>query len=203
MAKELSALEQTTYQILKAFTKRQRSPEIQFGAFVQYLERYVRHYRDRYRQLDVFEGDMRVKAIRALRGLADNDYCTLHSLGTSIERITFPHYFSEAVRDTYKAMESSPDVPFPNERAMGLAVPAAMITTANVSSDLPGLIQGGRPPSPIVRILFPDGTDSILTTPELIKTSLLDFSVAKLRNYLGQSNNASYIQQRIMPAFAK
>ncbi len=194
-------LRQSTVTILKAFTRKQKAPEVGFPAFAEYAERYVERYRGQYRQLDAFLPDVRAALAVTLAELARSGQCRLSFADGVVERIDYPLYYVETVREAYRKAEESPEAPFPSEAELGLSIPNELVTTANVGTELTALLQGGEPAAPLVRLLFPESLRSIVAPSEMIHGQLLDLALAKLKCHLGLANNAAYVQSRLAPAY--
>lgn len=196
-----TSLRQSAVHILKACTRKNRSAEVPFATIADYAERYVERYRRQYPQLESFGSDVRASLREALADLARSGQCRLRLSGDDIDRVDFPLFYLEAVREAYKKAETSPEAPFPSEAGLGITIPTDLITTANVSTDLAGLMQGGEATTPLVRLLFPESLRSIVVPAEIVQTGLLDLALGKLKHYLGQANNAAYVQTRLAPAY--
>ncbi len=196
-----TSLRQSTVHILKACTRRNRSSEVAFATIADYAQRYVERYRGQYPQLEAFGTDVPAALREALADLARSGQCRLRLSGDAIERVDFPLFYVEAVREAYARAETSPEAPFPSEAALGVTIPNELITTVNVTTDLTGLVQGGEPGTPLVRLLLPESLRSIVVPSQVVRTGLLDVALGKLKHYLGQANNAAYVQTRLAPAY--
>jgi len=194
-------LRQNTVQILKAYTRKQKTAEVEFPAFAEYAVQYVERYRSQYRQLEAFGSDVRGSLKEALSDLASSGQCRLSVAGDEIQRVAFPLFYAETVREACRQAESAPEAPFPSEADLGITVPNELLTTANVSTDLASLLQGGDTATPLVRLLFPESLRSIVVPSDMIQDRLLDLALAKLKHYLGQADNAAYVQSRLAPAY--
>ncbi len=196
-----ASLRDSVLTILKAFTRKQKAAEVAFSPFAEYAERYVERYRGQYRQLEAFLPDVRRTLAVVLPDLARSRLCRLSFADGVVERIDFPAYYTETVREVYRRAEESPEAPFPSEADLGLSIPNELVATANVGTELTALLQGGEAAAPLVRLLFPESLRSIVVPSDMIHGQLLDLALAKLKYHLGLANNAAYVQSRLAPAY--
>jgi hypothetical protein len=194
-------IRQSAVQILKAYTRKEKTASVSFPAFAEYATRYVERYRSEYPQLEAFGKDVRAALRTAVAELAQAGQCRVDLAGDDIDRVEFPLFYLEAVRDAFKQAESAPDAPFPSEAWLGIAIPNDMVSTANAVTDIAGLLQAGESGPPIVRLLFPESLRSVVVPADTVQTRLLDLALARLRHHLGQANNAAYVQSRLAPAY--
>ena len=174
---------------------------VPFAVLGEYAERYVERYRGEYQQLQAFGSDVRAALREALVELSTSGQCRLRLSGDDIAQVEFPLFYVETVREAYRRSENTPEAPFPSEAGLGITIPNELMTTANVTTDLGGLMQGAEAATPLVRLLFAESLRSIVVPSEMIRSGLLDVALAKLKNYLGLANNAAYVQSRLAPAY--
>ncbi len=172
-----------------------------FAALAEYAEHYVERYRGEYQQLQAFGSDVRGGLREALVELSKAGQCRLRLSGEDIAQVEFPLFFIDTVREACRQAENAPDAPFPSETGLGITIPTELMTTANVTTDLAGLMQNAGATAPLVRLLFPESLRSIVVPSEMIRVGLLDLALGKLKHYLGQANNAAYVQSRLAPAY--
>ena len=87
----------------------------------------------------------------ALVDLSASGQCRLRLSGDDIAQVEFPLFYVETVREAYRRSESTPEAPFPSEAGLGITIPNELMTTANVTTDLGGLMQGTEAATPLVR----------------------------------------------------
>lgn len=190
------------YQVLKAFASRNKINVIDYRVFTQAVQRQARAYDQSvpfYRDLALHpEG---ILAPRLMQ-LAREKRLSILTVGNQIDRIFLPEAFTEPVYLEYRRIEENPEVPFPDEAALKLNIPAEWIQAVSVENDLPALIgmEGDRP-ALLYRLTFPEGLRSVVCLSVSVADKLLEHAVLKLRQYLRKGSNKDFIQQRLVSAF--
>jgi hypothetical protein len=194
--------QKNTLLLLRAFAKTYRKIDIGFDAFVDFVSKYVDQYGNRYKQLQIFEKNTREILATNLKALARKRQCELVYRDGNLERIDFPQYFSSVLEKAYTDLETTPDLPFPDEETLGLPIPPNLITAVNIQSGLASYLREEKPASSsVLRLLFPENLGTIVAAPSYIPNQLLEHSIQKIKLYLSQGNNASYVQSRLRPGF--
>ncbi len=194
--------QKNTLLLLKAFAKNYRKVDIDFGAFVDFVSKYVDQYGDQYKQLQIFEKNTREILTTNLKALARKNQCELVYRDGNLERVDFPQYFSTVLQKSYSDMEKTPDLPFPDEESLGLPVPLNLIKAVNVQNGLASHLQEDKSSSSsIIRLVFPENLGSIVIAASSVPNQLLEFCIQKIKLYLTHGNNTGYVQSRLRPGF--
>ena len=190
------------YQVLKAFSTRNKINVVDYRVFTQAIQRQARSYDQTvpfYRDLALHpEGILAPKLMQ----LAREKRVSILTVGNQIDRIFLPEAFTEPVYQEYRRIEENPEVPFPDESALKLSIPAEWIQQISVENDLPSLIgfEGDRP-ALLYRVVFPEGLKSLVCLSVSVADKLLEYSILKIRNYLRKGSNKDFIHQRLASAF--
>ncbi|HUV06102.1 MAG TPA: hypothetical protein VMX75_00140, partial [Spirochaetia bacterium] len=192
----------STLLLLRAFVKTYRQVTFDFFTFVTFVKKYVDQYGAQYKQLQVFVQDTREVLKDGLEFLAGKGQCRLKIKDGEIEGIEYPQYVLSMLRKAYTEMEATPEIPFPQEDSLSISIPDNLISVLDVQHGLANLLHQSRPEvNPIIKLIFPDNLGSIIVTPDRLPRQLLEDSIHKVRLYLAQGNNASYIHSRLRPGF--
>lgn len=190
------------HQTLRSFAQRNKLSSVEFRSFAAAVQRQAKamdQARPLYRDLALRPETVLVPALLQLA--KDRAVSILHA-GGQIDKIYLPEAFTEPVLAEYRRIEENPEIPFPDEDALKLSVPAEWIQAVSVETDLPALIdfEGSRA-APLYRLVFPEGLKNVVVLSVAVGDKLLEYAILKLRHYLRKGSNKDYIQQRMAGAF--
>jgi hypothetical protein len=197
----LPPLPQAVLHMLRHFAMLQRRARFDLGEFAGFVKVNLGRFLLNFPQLEELAQRTEVQLSMHLRALAERGLCRLEYDGPEVVGILYPGFFSEIVRKLFAALEQRPQEPFPNEKGLGFTVPEDLVQDVDIKSEFVNLLVNPRVEGPeVLRLGFPDGLPQLLVTPDLLKGKLLEASLAKLREYLGNRNNAGYVMHRLLPA---
>jgi hypothetical protein len=197
----LDPLPQAVLHMLRHFAMLQRRARFGFGEFAGFVKVNLGRFVLNFPQLEQLAQRTDLQLSMHLRALAERQLCRLEYDGPEIAGILYPGFFSEVVRKVFGLLEQRPQEPFPNEKGLNLTIPDDLVLDVDLKTEFVELLSNPREGAPeVLRLGFPDELPQILVTAELIKSKLLEVSLAKLREYLGNRNNAGYIMHRLLPA---
>ncbi len=186
--------------ILRGYASKTKQITFKFPQFAQFVRHYAEGHQAQHAALRAFLEDTEAKLSPVLEELAEADKCTLEFDGLEIKSITISGFLVEKIRAVYKLIEENPDVPFPTEESLGLALPAN-VTTVNIKTEFVKWLQAQPQEPEILRLSFPEDIMSIVVTTDLLDRKLLEYSVLKIRAYLSTGHNVGYAQQKLREAF--
>ncbi len=200
-SESLAALPQAVLHMLRHFAMLQRRARFDFGEFAGFVKVNLGRFLLNFPQLEELAQRTELQLSMHLRALAERSLCRLEYDGPEVVGILYPGFFSEIVRKVFATLEQRPQEPFPNEKALGFTVPDDLVLDVDIKTEFVNLLANPRTEGPeVLRLGFPDALPQILVTPDLMKGKLLEASLAKLREYLGNRNNAGYVMHRLLPA---
>ena len=198
---ELDPLPQAVLHMLRHFAMLQRRARFEFGEFAGFVKVNLGRFLLNFPQLEQLAQRTDLQLSMHLRALGERDLCRLEYDGPEIVGILYPGFFSEVVRKAFGLLEQRPQEPFPNEKGLTLKIPDDLVLDVDLKTEFVNLLANPRPEAPeVLRLGFPDGLPQVLVTADLMKAKLLEVSLAKLREYLGDRNNAGYVMHRLLPA---
>ena len=198
---ELDPLPQAVLHMLRHFAMLQRRARFEFGEFAGFVKVNLGRFLLNFPQLEQLAQRTDLQLSMHLRALGERDLCRLEYDGPEIVGILYPGFFSEVVRKAFGLLEQRPQEPFPNEKGLTLKIPDDLVLDVDLKTEFVNLLANPRPEAPeVLRLGFPDGLPQVLVTADLMKGKLLEVSLAKLREYLGDRNNAGYVMHRLLPA---
>ncbi|WP_156789667.1 hypothetical protein [Gracilinema caldarium] len=189
------------FTILRLYANKNRIPQVSVAVFLQFLEKYAKHYEAERADLAYWSQDTGRKVWAELSKLAEQGKIELitDEAGTVI---AIHQFYIDVIQQAYKNIDESAELPFPDESSLGIVVPAHQIRNINIEYDLPNLI--AQPPQdnpPILKLTFPDNSGSALLLSPMIQKRLLEIALLKVRHYLRSHNNKEYLQHKLAPAF--
>jgi hypothetical protein len=190
------------YQVLRSFANRNHLSEIGYRVFAQAVQRQARladQSEPQFRDLSLNPDTVLVPKLFLL---AKDKKLVLRTLGNEIGSIILPEHFEDSVLQEYRRMDENPDVPFPDEDALGLTVPGEWIQAVSLDTDLGSISDAAKPrPVPLYRIIFPDGVRPIVLPSAFIPEKLIEYALLKLRQYLRKGANKEYMYNKLVYAF--
>jgi hypothetical protein len=189
-------------QLVKSFAHRNNLTEVEYRPFAQAVQRQARladKSQPVFRDLS-FNPDLVL--IPKLFLLAKEKRLALQTSGNEIRSIILPERFAETVLLEYKRMDENPDLPFPDEEGLKMAVPGEWIQALSLDTDLgPVSDTQGERSVPLYRILLPEGLRPILVPSAFVPDKLLEYAVIKLRQYLRKGGNKDFMLNKLTYAF--
>lgn len=193
------------FTLLRLYANKNRTPQVSVAVFLQFLEKYAKHYESTREDLAYWAQDTGRKVWSELSKLAEQGKIELitDEAGTVI---SIHQFYLDLLQQAYKNIDESAELPFPDENSLGVVMPANQVRNINIEYDLPNLIAQtpkDNPPEnpPIYKLVFPDNAGSALLLATMIQRRLLEISLLKIRHYLRSHNNKEYIQHKLAPAF--
>lgn len=189
------------YTILRLYANKNRTPQVGIAAFLQFLEKYAKHYEAERADLAYWAQDTGRKVWSELSKLAEQGKVELitDEVGTVI---SIHQFYIDVVQQAYKNIDESAELPFPDENSLNIVLPALQVRSINIEYDLPNMIaQNPQDNPPILKLVFPDKGGSALLLPAMIQKRLLEIALLKVRHYLRSHNNKEYVQHKLAPAF--
>jgi hypothetical protein len=190
------------YQIIRSFANRNGLSELDYKTLAQSVQRQARlsdQSEPVYRDLSLNPDTVLVPRLFLL---AKEKKLALQTVGNEIRSIILPEHFEEAFLQEYKRMDESPDVPFPDEDSLKLAVPGEWIQGVSVDTDLAAISDSGiEGRATLFRITFPDGVRPIVLPSAFVPEKILEYAVLKLRQYLRKEANKDFMFNKLVNAF--
>ncbi len=197
------------YQLIRSFAHRNNLSELDYKTFAQAIQRQARlsdQSEPVFRDLSLNPDTVLVPRLFLL---SKEKKLVLQSVGNEIRSIVLPEYFAEAFFLEYRRMDESPDVPFPDEDSLKIAVPGDWIQSIAVDTDLgtvsdeagEGQDKASERRVPLYRVTFPDGVKPLVVPSSFVPEKLLEYAVLKLRQYLRKGANKEYMYNKLVNAF--
>ena len=189
------------YAIIRFYANRTRSSTFPVDVFISFLEKYAKRYAAERPDLAPWAEDTSRKVWTELSKLAEDGRCPI-STDERGTLVSVAQFYVDLLRLTYRTVDETPELPFPDELSLSIVIPPAQIRTIDFDTDFTAFLSenaGSMPP--IIKLVFPDGTGSALLLGELLPKRFLELALLKIRHYLRSHNNKEYVQHKLAPAF--
>jgi hypothetical protein len=187
--------------LLRLYTFNHRSARVDKQEFTNFVKNYAGRYTLKFPQMESFVERTDGMVSTYLRVLTERGLCSLEKEGQEDRWIFFSRYYVEALHKAYKAIEGKPALSFPVAEDLKITIPEHLITELNIKTDfVSALSEMQTEKAQILRVTFPQFINPLLVTSDLVERKLMELAVQKLRIYLENKNNASYIAHRLHPA---
>jgi hypothetical protein len=188
-------------QLVQYFSLQQKRSRLDFSEFVGFVKLNLQRFVLNSPALEDFAQRTEAQITTYLRILSEHGMCRLEYDGPEICGILYPRFYSDLIHRTYAQLENRPQDPFPSEKLLGVNLPPDQVLEINIKTDFVNILANPPADAPeIIRLLFPEEVSTILVTRDMVRQQLLEFSLAKLREYLNTRSNVGYIMHRLLPA---
>jgi hypothetical protein len=191
--------------LLKLYLKDTGEPSIPFKKFVNFVDIYHIDHGEEDENLAFLSGNIEDILTAQLLQLEKEKHILVNYVNQYPAKILLPSYYIHHLRRAYAAIAEKTIKPFPTEESLQMPIPPEIIEAVDIKIDFIKLLhrhlkKTDKDPH-IIRLLFPEGIQSMLISSDLLPKKLLEFVVHKIRLYMRTQKNASYIKQKITPIF--
>jgi hypothetical protein len=188
-------------QLVQYFSLQQKRDKLDFGEFVGFVKLNLQRFVLNNPVLEDFAQRTEAQITTYLRILSERGLCRLEYDGPEICGIHYPRFFTDLIRKAYAQLENRPQDPFPSEKLLGISLPPDQLLEISIKTDFVNLLANPPADAPeVLRLAFPEDIPAMLVVKDQVRQKLLEFSLAKLREYLNTRSNAGYIVHRLLPA---
>ncbi|GAB4224194.1 MAG: hypothetical protein Kow009_15910 [Spirochaetales bacterium] len=188
--------------LLKAYTHKTQEPVLPYSSFRSLLDKYLERYGGELKELAAVRNELDMHLPALLGELQEEWVVEVVSNPDGSKTIRYLEYYRDLIEKRYRIVQTRPETPFPSEQTFPIVFPADLVIPVEAKKELvPFLEKGEDQPPRILRLLFPELSKSILITTALLERTLLEISLQKIRQYLRDQKNATYIQHKLVPLF--
>ena len=197
------------YPLLKSYSKKNRSPYIEINAFLDYLEKYIKHKAQEDPDWKKWQANRVVQFWTELSVLVEKNKCTLIENDTG-GQVYMPDYFTDMLQEIHRDPDKMADMPFPNEESLGAAIPDNQKKVFYLKSDMDKFIVQSEEPEnandagdgiEIIKLIFPEGCGSALLLYSMMPRKFLETTMLKIRHYLSTHGNKEFVMKKLIPQF--
>jgi hypothetical protein len=186
------------YTILLSYANKRHSPEIDISTFILFIEKYANHYVRERPEWQKWTSDISAKFWSEMAPLVENGKCKVISSEPGGKVLILDFYF-EAVNKAYENPEAFAELPFPDERTLGISIPPEQLRELNITSDMDEYMRHPQESDmPLLKIVFSESLGSALILASYIPRRILEVSVLKASAFLKTEQNAEYFYVRLV-----
>jgi hypothetical protein len=187
------------YSILTAYADKNRSPDIDVGLFIEFLEKYAARHAESQGEWAAWTKDTGRKVWSELSRLVEAKRCTIRSDDGGTHVFLF-QFYAELVEQAYASIDNVADIPFPSEDSLRIVIPVEQLRSLRLEADLGSYLEHPQnSPFPIIKIVFPENAGEALALSTMIPRKLMEAAMLKVRNYLQRRGNKEYFQNKLVP----
>ncbi|MBN2737563.1 MAG: hypothetical protein JXR70_11325 [Spirochaetales bacterium] len=188
--------------LLKIYTLRFKNPNILFQSLLDFTITSLDRLQKEIPQISIFKENTSKKLHAYLENLKEKGECSLEITDGKIKQIHFPAFYFEIIQEHYRKMEYDIELPFPCEDQLGISIPSTKMSAINIKQSFITLIKDSENNyNQIFRLLFPEGVKPILALSPQIPRGLLELAARKIKNYLDNPRNSSYMEHKLLVIF--
>jgi hypothetical protein len=185
---------------LQLYSRRFQSPVFEYTAFITFMKKSMENPGHETNIGSLLSHDVESDVLSQLEFLHQTRKCIIENKNNRISTLTFPGYFYDAIRERIAKMEHDIHVPFPSEENLKLTIPIQFVTVINVRTDFLLALsqaQSEEIEPRIMRLLIPENIPPIIITSEYLQKKLLELSIYKMRLYMEDQKNATYMEHKL------
>lgn len=190
---------QDVLDIVTAYLERQTQSQVSYSQLLAFVDRYLLENPHLERQLD----DLRRNTHRVLSDHLDSleKQGKIHLVRKdgNPASLVYPAYIIGRIHAVYQRAEDKPELPYPNEDSIQVDIPIEEISVVDIKNDFMVWLNREEGDPKILRINFPDGIMSMVTSSDLLRGKVMVNAVHKIRHYLRDTKNMSYTRQKLTP----
>ncbi|MDR2375925.1 MAG: hypothetical protein LBD96_05745 [Treponema sp.] len=189
------------YVIMRAYSNKNNSPYIDIDTFIAFLSKYVVRLAAEQPEWADWVNDTSLKFWNAMGEYSEDGRCVLLT-DTPQGRVYLPYYIVDRLKEAYRDLDESADIPFPNEDYFAVKLPPDQTQMLSLETDLvPYFDKPVTAFLPVIKLVFLEsGLDALILAP-MIPHRLLEAAILKIRYHVKQHNNREYYMHKLLPMF--
>ncbi|GHV88145.1 hypothetical protein AGMMS50267_05050 [Spirochaetia bacterium] len=185
------------YTILISYANKHHSPVINIDHFVEFLEKFAKWNASDRPEWTKWTVGANAKIWSEIHELVNSGKCALETDGRNPGRVVMLDFYSDLLKRIYENVDSTAEIPFPDEKTLGIVIPREQIRTMQIS-DLEDYMKSPQQSDlPILEIKFPNDYGSALFLAAHFPMRVLEAAILKIRSYMRSHNNKDYYLSRL------
>jgi hypothetical protein len=189
--------------MLKAYAVKEANPAVDFETFVAYMERYAGAKPESVTEIAAELGpEFSSKIASALQEMQETGYCKLQKTQSKIHVIYVMSYYADAAEERFSRVILRGETPLPGLDFLGPSINPEILTPVNVKTDFSVYLE--KEPSAVPELLnitFPHISKTLICTSKLLEKPLIEASLQKVKQYLRDQKNSTYMRQKMLPLY--
>ncbi len=196
--------------ILYAQSEKNNDPTMTTSTVVQAVISFIRHSPNRFPNPNL--RTVPALVIKRLLEAERRNEIIVTREGSAIIRIFFSGYFIRRIKKRLHEIRREPELPFPTSSTLALDIPESIITPVNANDQLIDFMEqvkveqdeaedSDEHDNRLIRLLFSGDIDPLLLPYVFSSRDLILICLQKIRFYLRNERNQSYMRQKMLVAF--
>jgi hypothetical protein len=187
------------YAILRAYSNKNNSPYVNIDVFVTFLSKYAVKLAKDQPEWAEWTHETNLKFWNAMGEYTEDGRCVLLT-DTPEGRVYMSYYFVDRLKELYRDMDDSADLPFPSEETLKASLPPDQVQMISLETDLvPYFDSPAVSFLPVLKLVFPESNLTALVLAPMIPRRLLEAAVLKVRFYIKDHGNKEYAMHKLLP----
>ena len=184
-------------QLLKFYTERNRSPEVSYVDFADYVRRYAQHHIDESPELIPYAGNGDSTLMAELENFASEKQIAI--TGSSGRKVIYVlSFFIDRYTETYTNLAKNYTMSFPSINDIPRSVPIDILSKQNASDIIYKLMEKQEYDSrTLYAILFGGNVPDLLLPSTVSVQTLIDISLKKLQDFLRKGESHEYFLKKL------
>jgi len=188
------------YTIMSSYARKAGSPTIEMEAFIQFLDKYSKRVCEEKPEWNRWAAETGTKVWMETNHLVEEGKLVLRQSVNDGAKVDLSCYYADMVGEAYKNADEDADLPFPTEESLKIIIPKEQVKPTHVLDEMRLLFEKPQQELlPIIKLLFPSDGGSALVLGPMISSTLMEFSILKMRTYLLRHGNREYVQRKLTP----
>jgi hypothetical protein len=186
---------------MRAYSNKNNSPFINIDAFITFISKYAARLAAAQPEWAEWVSETSLKFWNTMGEYTEDGRCVLLT-DTPQGRVYMPYFLVDKLKEAYRDLDESADIPFPSEEYFKIDLPPDQIQMLSLETDLaPFFDKPSADFLPVIKLVFSENSLSALILAPMIPHRLLEAAILKVRHYTRQHNNKEYFMHKLLPMF--
>ena len=185
-------------QIIRTYSSKKNSSNIQLQELTEYIRRYVKHYLQQKQDLAQYVEITNDELLEIVKEFSDEGLLSVVINKKSVT-VFVPYFYIEAVDKLYHDIEKREDVPFPLASELPSNFPKNLIKKITLDDEFIN-ISSIESDDFVYLLAFSGSAKSMLFPARYTADSLLTLSIKKIQFYFRKDEVKDYLQKRLLIA---
>ncbi len=185
-------------QLLKFYTEKIRSPQVDYSEFADYVNRYAQHHIDESPELIPYTGAGTSTLQAELENFAAEKQIAIVNQGQGKKTLYVLAYFIDRFTESYTNLSKNFSTSFPSINDIPHNVPTDILSKQNASDLLYKLMENQEYDSrTLYAVLFGNNVPALLLPSTVSVSTLIDISLKKLQDFLRKGESHEYFLKKL------
>jgi hypothetical protein len=185
------------YSLLSAFARSHRSPQIDVGQFVKFLETFAARAASEKPEWKRWTKDTDKHFWAEIGPLTESGKCVMQNVNNRAV-VYLPDFIAKEVEAAYANPEKTADAIFPNLDNLNLRMGQSQVRSLGLMDDLPVYLDTPQTTDlPLINIVMPEDLPPVMAMAKQIPDKIIETAIFKCRFYLQGHSNREFFLRRL------